>query len=642
MAYPPQSGSEEATFHTPSTPDPLPHIRASFFSQHGLFIGLLLIGLIFRLLFMHYQGLSNDELSAWGRTRFNDWQSFWHLGVKAGDMHPVFYQAFLWCWVRIFGDSEFSLRATGLLFYVLNSWLIYRISIRFFNKNTGLLIIALYAGLAFTVMNTVFARPYNSGTFFLLLALWSVLQIHELERRISGWHAALVIGLTGAMLSHYFAFLTAGFLGLSALIYVQPERRKDILLTGILSILLFLPHWPVTAFQLGQGGLGWLSAPDWKWLPQFFFALLNKSWLLLSGFIVLVLFSIRKAWYTPLTGAEKLVLWLFTVSFLAGYAISVWYTPVLRDLVMLFLLPFLLLVLFRGFGKVKSGPFQVLLLVFPVLVGVHSIYKANLLKPLNFGVFREIGELTNEYTEEYGKDKITFASNFCSTDYLNYYLDQPVNESIADWAGKETLYALAERAAQSTQPYFIYSWSNNAHLPMYDEVIRNYFPHVVQHTDYFNSAFTIFSKEPVSHAVGGLELQPFTADFENTFPEKVRTAEEFTGALKIPVGNCRKLFGNDGYLYVRMPLDSALTHPVNFVATAERDDVMRLENEQPLLYVAYDQSRVTNPAAKSAYLAIPVPARLDSKDVIHVYLWNPSLEAVNIRKPELFFVKTKP
>jgi hypothetical protein len=636
MANSPQSGPEAMA----AEKHPAVELQSSFISRHGLFIGLLLIGLVFRLLFMHYQGLSNDELSGWGRTRFNDWQSFWHLGVKAGDMHPVFYQAFLWCWVRIFGDSEFSLRATGLLFYLLNSWLIYRISIRFFNKNAGLLILALYAGLAFTVMNTVFARPYNSGTFFLLLALWAVCEINQLERRISGWHVALVIGLSGAMLSHYFAFLVAGFLGLAALIYVRKERRKDILIAGILSILIFIPHWPVTSFQLGQGGLGWLGAPDWKWLPTFFFALLNKSWVLVAFLAVLAFFSMRKSRYTPLSDEEKLVFWVFATSFMTGYVLSIWYTPILRDLVMLFLLPFLFLVLFRGFKKVKSGPFQVLLLAVPVAIGVHSIFKANLLKPLNFGVFREIGELTNSYSEKLGRDHITYASNFCSIDYLNYYLDAPVSEEITDWAGKETLYKLAERAKKSDKPYFSYSWSNSPQLPMYYEVVRQYFPHIAQHEAYFNSAFTLFSKKPADWAKGGLDVQPFTGNFENTFPVKTSSEEEFTGALKIQVGECRKLLKKGGYLLVTMPLDSVLTHPVDLVATAERDGAMVLDREQPLLYIAYDQSRLTDSLHRQAYLAIQIPDKLKKTDIIHVYLWNPSRKAVHIRKPKLFIVKT--
>ena len=157
--------------------------KNAFLNKHAIFIWLMLCGFTLRILFIEHQGLSNDELSAWFRTRYVDWDSFWNLGVKTGDMHPFFYQAFLKYWVTLFGDSEFSLRATGLLFYASNSLLIYRICNRFFSKNTGLGIIALYSCLTFTIINTTLARPYNSGTFFLLLLFLSIVEINRSSKK---------------------------------------------------------------------------------------------------------------------------------------------------------------------------------------------------------------------------------------------------------------------------------------------------------------------------------------------------------------------------------------------------------------------------------------------------------------------------
>ena len=145
--------------------------------KHWVFVTLLIIGLIVRLIFMSEQGMSNDELSAWYRTRFSDWDIFWTQGVKVGDMHPAFYQVLLWVWVRIFGDSEWAIRSTSLLFYILNSYLLYRIGSKYFTQLGALLLQGLYIGLTFTVLNTVFARPYNSGIFFLLIAFWAILEL---------------------------------------------------------------------------------------------------------------------------------------------------------------------------------------------------------------------------------------------------------------------------------------------------------------------------------------------------------------------------------------------------------------------------------------------------------------------------------
>ena len=176
--------------------------------KHWVFVSLLLLGLLIRLIFMHYQGLSNDELSAWHRTHFSNWDDFWVKGIKVGDMHPAFYQVLLWIWIKLFGDSEFAIRSTSLIFYILSSLLIYRIGIRHFSKFSGLLLIALYAGLTFTVMNSVFARPYNSGVFFLLLAFYGILELKVQQQHLWRWTLLIAISLVGAMLSHYFAFFT--------------------------------------------------------------------------------------------------------------------------------------------------------------------------------------------------------------------------------------------------------------------------------------------------------------------------------------------------------------------------------------------------------------------------------------------------
>ena len=87
--------------------------QSTFFKNHSTFIGVISIGILLRVLFIEYQGLSNDELSAWYRTRYIDWNSFWYFGVKSGDMHPVFYQAFLHFWTQLFYLPKFNLLIYG-------------------------------------------------------------------------------------------------------------------------------------------------------------------------------------------------------------------------------------------------------------------------------------------------------------------------------------------------------------------------------------------------------------------------------------------------------------------------------------------------------------------------------------------------
>ncbi len=607
----------------------------SFWKQHGMFISLLVIGLIFRFSFMYHQGLSNDELSGWVRTQFSDWNSFWHFGVKVGDMHPVFYQAFLWIWVRIFGDSEWALRATSIFFYLLNSWMIYQICRRFFSKQIGLAVVALYVGLTFTIIHTVFARPYNSGTFFLLLTVWSIFEIERREKAFSFWFVGLSIGFLGAMLSHYYAFITAAIIGLSALFYVSKPNIKVILICGIASILAFLPHWPITAFQLNQGGLRWLSPPKWNWLFDFGYQFFNFSWILFAFFVGIIIYSFVKAEHFK-SKEERFVLRVFLLTYLLGHLISVFYTPVLRELVMLYTLPFLFIYLFRGFHFYSGKAFNWALLIFPILIGLQSIFVSKLWEPKNFGVFREIGQSVNQADLQLGRENMDFASNFNSITYLNYYCNIPIKEPIIDWTNPEVAYQLADRAKKSSKNYFVYNWSNNFHLPMYYEVLRNHFPYVYEHQVFFNSATTILSKKKtVSYA---MQKQKLKAKFENSFQSVVVSNEEFIGAIIIPAKTLKDCL-NTEYFTVEAKGKLSSGSPLFLVATLERGGKMLLSGENAVLYAAYDQARLADTAKNVTFFnAFSLPENLLDSDVIHIYFWNPEKKKIEIKRPDVFFV----
>ncbi len=602
----------------------------TFFKSHQVFLGLLLLGLLLRVLFIEFQGLSNDELSAWYRTRFDDWTTFWNQGVKVGDMHPVFYQAFLHLWVKVFGDSEWAIRSTGLLFYTLNSTLIYTISNRFFSKNTGLGIIALYTCLTFTIINTTLARPYNSGTFFLLLCFLSLLEINRSSKKINLWHLGIILGFLGAMTSHYFAFLSAGIIGIIGLFYLNRKRKLDLVICGVIAVLCFLPHWPVTQYQLNVGGLGWLPAPKSYWVLQFFGTFFNHSWFVFMLFLGLLIPTFKNHKY--LTKEELFALAIFVVTYITGHLISIFYTPVLRDLVLLFILPFLFLFLFRKFGQIKRSLFLNFTFTFPIIIGLHSIIIGHLLQPENFGVFRELGRKINLLQLHHENQNCEFASNYNNVEYLNYYLNQPLKEPITDWSSPETVYQLADRAKNSTKKQFVYSWSNSFHLPIYYEVILNYFPRTLEQNTYFNSAFRLYSKKGRRKLkeTSGILTQPV---------KKVITSDEFMGEQKINIGDIQKSLHPNQYLLLKSVGELSKSTPFYFVVTLERNGEILMNGKDPLLYQAYDQSRL-NPIGQSAnfFTAFDLPDGILPDDQLKIYFWNPEKSRTEIGRTRIYFV----
>lgn len=585
--------------------------------KHWVFISLVLVGLIIRLIFMHYQGLSNDELSAWHRTHFSTWNEFWVQGVKVGDMHPAFYQVLLWIWVRFFGDSEFAIRSTSLIFYILSSLLIYRIGIRHFSKYSGLLVIALFTGLTFTVMNTVFARPYNSGVFFLLLVFYGILELKVQQQQLWKWIMIISIGLIGAMLSHYFAFLVAIVLSGIGLIYLGKSRIIYLVSAGVLAVVMFLPHLPITLFQVGRGGLGWLAVPKLTWPIDFVHLFFNESWVLtvfIGVLFIIALLIAKRQW----NRSSSFSLSVFLVAFIGAFILSHTFTPILREIVMQFLLPFLFLPLCYAI-ELKSKKIKVILIVSLVIVPMADSFLRNkLLEPVHFGVFKEIGDAINDANDHYGKENITFASNFNNVDYINYYVDKDLTESIIDWDQPAAMDALLSRAKNSKTPYFAYSFSNSFNVPMFYEAIRLHYPKVIKTVQTKYSIFVLFGKSEKEREFGSaikkgksLKLKQTNAEF---------AFEDHFNVQDLPAQESKW-----DYYLLRCKTDANDSIPLYLTLTVDRNGEAWKKGEDLAVYYSYEFSKFVS-SGKENYMicAFTLPEDILPTDQLKYYIWNPS------------------
>lgn len=614
-------------------------ISLSTFLRHNVVcLAILLVGLTLRILFIYHQGLSNDELSAWYRTRFDSWPSFWQWGVKAGDMHPVAYQFLLFCWLKIFGDSEWAIRSLSLVFYVINHFLIQRIAERFFTRESGWIVNALYSVLVFTIINTTFSRPYNSGVFFLLLAFYLIHGMSELNTR--RWKSMLLLGgaFAGAMLSHYFAFLVAFVMGGVALYFAEGKQRTSILLSGVLAVLIFIPHLPVTLFQLNRGGLGWLAPPDSTWLVDFFWQFLNYSWVIVAGmFIIFVcgwFISERLKW----DRLQKFSTIVGLLGLLAGYVISYVFTPVMRELVMLFVLPFVLLPLFaipRFYLHDTTRPLFLTggLLLF---IGYESIFSNRLFEPVHFGVFRELASEIELYESKYGAENIDFACNTNNGAYLNYYLNKPKSEYIKDWFDSQTFHTLKYRLERSKKKYFCYVFNNQYDQPQFRELIRRYYPCKVDEFVSPGSAVYLFEKCSRPNQRKDIVLSPNRLRSNQKI---VSTSDEFSGDIRLKVSQLKKLDLHD-YFVFKCNLQCTSTEEIYTVVCLNRGGDMVMDNGMPLYYQAINQQNLLNDTLLHKVtmpFQIPVDALPD--DEFLFYLWNPRKQTFRYSEASLFEVR---
>ena len=262
---------------------------------------ILVVGFILRFFSAVFHSYSSDELSAITRLNHDNFSDLITHGVKLGDMHPAGVQVFMKIWASFFGTSEIIMRLPFILLGTASIWLIYKIG-KYYSTETALFSASLWSVLLFPIIQSELARPYSPGLFFVLLSTLLILKMLFFEHsRRQLWITSfgLSLSLAGCMYAHYFAFLTVGFIAISALFLIKKKVILPYLAAGIIALILFIPHLSITLYQVGiDGGIQWLAPPQKTWIFSFLYFAFNSSWLVIIALlstIIMALIINRKA-----------------------------------------------------------------------------------------------------------------------------------------------------------------------------------------------------------------------------------------------------------------------------------------------------------------------------------------------------------
>lgn len=614
-------------------------LKDTFREHYGFFI-IFSVGIILRLIFLLTQGMSHDELSAWNRTNVHDFSELISVGV-GGDMHPAFFQILLTYWVHWFGDSAFVFRLPAVLFGLGGIALLYKTGIRFFSKQAALLAVAGLSIFVFPILHTSLSRPYAPGFFFISLLVYGILDYRNQTEKPIYFKGLLLtfIGLTGSMYSHYYAFVCAAIISFITLFYLNKRQLTGFIITGILALIAFIPHIDLTLHHFSKGGLGWLGKPGSFWLFEFFKLYFNDSQLL----FILIAGGISFAYYAHKRAIDKLTafpLLIFFGIYFAGHAVSILYTPILREPGQLFTIGFLFLGLGHMLSSIDLQKYTRLLVLVCVLLSIHSLTLGKLTRPVHFEPFREVAGLISEYDQQIDPDKMIRLVNVTNTNYLNYYgraenMSQDFEMTLIEET--EEIYHLSDLIQNAEQEeYVMLARVNRRHHPVLYEIIRRKYPKVVRHEDFFNADFSVWEKSP-----------GFSRKFEHNYnssnsPElftqwkKDTLSEEFFGDIRIPV---KQLSQPGTYILVEAKgwHDSATTS-LPFVAVLENQGEMRIKDEQPLYYQAWDQIRLETKPSGSFFIAFEIPETAKENDEIHLYFWNPEKKPLFVHPPDIYVV----
>jgi uncharacterized membrane protein len=611
----------------------------SRFEYIALFI-ITLVGAFLR--FYHLDGfsLSNDELSALNRTNFSSVSQVIEIGVKQLDMHPAGVQVFIYYWIKVFGDSVFSVRFPFALWGTLSIPLLFVLARRWFNTTVGLLSAAALALLQFPIMYSQLARPYSPGLFFSLIAVicWTELVFTKKIQRKS-WHHWYLIGFTLAtaccMYVHNICFLFMLLVGFTGLFFLNKDNWKHYILCGAGAVILYLPHIPIFNYQFFViGGLGtWLGKPGNHAIFQHVNYCFNGAEKLSALFLLLFVASIFLFRKQIKLNIFHMLCWSWFLSmFLIVFLYSIWKQPIFQHSILIFSFPYLLMGIFSFIPQQKPNWILVLgISGMCIAIGYSTVFGKKYYSTQHFGVFKELAETSVEWADKYGEQNITRSISLNGPYYINYYfhkLNRNLPFSIYSLLETTDLVRLSKVVDSTTTPYFQHGWSNIYDRPEATFLIREHYPTLVDQRLYFNSAISLYRKPSD-------RLVPPFYDFTENFDGKLSAndsshvisfnglkAYAMTPKVEYGPGIVKKikkiplLAGNYLWIKQRMFWNTSIKDVSLCVSLQQGDSVhfFRAQSVQDFHY----QPGTWN----TVFMAVKLPDNIDPEDELKVFTWN--------------------
>lgn len=523
--------------------------------EHAWFVFVFLLCAVLRFLPLFDYQFTYDELSGLSRTQFDSFSELIDKGVKI-DAHPAFVQLLIFYCVKLFGYQTWLVKLPFLFFSLGAVVYAYAFGLRNFSKQSGLFASVLFSFSLIFVFYAPIARMYISGVFFSMALLYYFFEIffrHQLLTR-----NFILLGLFAwlSALNQHINSLFAFSLCASGLLFLNPANRKPFLITCALTILAYLPHLPVTLYQLSVPGIGrenggWLEAPDFLVIVDFIKTLFGtgRTYALLV-FLLVAAVILRKKMELDRPRVFLLVMFLF--NYLVVYVYSVWRTPVFQYSVMLFSAT-ALIVLVTSWLNYENK-----LLFVPAFVLLTSalLYKTYVKKDYFHEAVKTVFEYQFERTAYYKKQKgdqqvfpifcdadeimkkiyfEKYATRFdciVSADSMISYMEpvkfKRLDSSTGQMLEVSTIRLFQEFVASLDVDYLVLSSAT----PAFQEVAQLYFPYLIENTQTQAINFKCYSKrkEDQTKVVAEDAVHVFSS---SQVPGAFRYSKKIEGAFRI-------------------------------------------------------------------------------------------------------------
>jgi len=404
-------------------------------NKQAILIICILLGAFIRLYALDRQSFWFDELysvmSASEQTfkgLFNNW--------IIHDVHPPLYQVLLFYWAKVFGSSEFAIRALSAIAGILAVIFMYVFSKDLFDENVRINSTII---LCFSSSAMYFSQEARSYSILLMFSVVSTIIWLKLLKNIDNSDinkSDFIIYAISAILvsyTHYFGFI----LILYQLVYLiicsfvsKKSIKKNILLSSIIliSVSIWVGFHFLTELQSKLSGNYWIEKPTLMFFVMYFGFVLNPLTLSIPLLIIVPAIVKYKDFFANLKESAKFslnspfyaLIYLAFFPLISLFIVSM-QTPILINKFLIILFPaYYLLIAYwisqNNFFKDYKGILYVIIVSFIMLnVSLRSYYnvlfKQNWRQAIEFIVSND-----NENIE-------TFSSGETTNKYSKYYLD---------------------------------------------------------------------------------------------------------------------------------------------------------------------------------------------------------------------------
>ena len=326
-------------------------------------------------------------------------RSAYSLGYLAlYDSHPPFYSMFMFLWIRLFGDSEMSVRMPPLIFGILSIFLTYRLALRFTEKKGAILTSFLMCVSPVHIWYSDEARPYSETLFFLLLAIFSYYKLRESKSNLI-WYLVYSASLFSAVFSHFFVSVYLAIISMMCLFKINKVKRSvlllNILILGCLLAFLGLKSMfgtvitgqghlrPFTFFELWMLFFNWFLFGNSLWSinpyrndlnvilqnPLMFFTQL----IFLAFFINGVIQIIKESKSREELDSLDLILYVFSLPLFLLCLNFIGFKNTYIERSVFIVLPFFYIILVKGITGLKAKPISLVCTIFTIVLSIITL-----------------------------------------------------------------------------------------------------------------------------------------------------------------------------------------------------------------------------------------------------------------------------